>query len=78
MAVNSSRSMNAELSTGAVDHTIRLRQGEDRGGPIDEANYYNHLLSGSAAGGIGGTAIDLTGDFLVADYLTGIVKHPRH
>lgn len=68
MAVNSNRSMNGELSIGAVDHTIRLRQGEDRGGPIDEANYYNNLV---------GSGANLeAGDFLAHGYLTGIVKRP--
>jgi hypothetical protein len=66
MAVNSERSMNADMRTGAVDHTIRLRQGEDRGGPIDQANYYNHL--------VGHGATLEAGDFLVDDYLRGIVR----
>lgn len=66
MAVNSERSMNNDLKLGAVDHTIRLRQGEDRGGPMDQANYYNHLL---------GSNVNLEpGDFLVEDYLRGIVR----
>lgn len=69
MAVNSERSMNKDFTTGAVDHTIRLRQGEDRGGPIDQANYYNNLLAN--------TALDMTGNYLVPDYLKGIVASPR-
>ncbi|HET7110181.1 MAG TPA: hypothetical protein VFI41_04875 [Gemmatimonadales bacterium] len=66
MAVNSERSMNKDMRQGAVDHTIRLRQGEDRGGPLDQANYYNHL--------VGSQAFLETGDFLVDDYLRGIVR----
>lgn len=67
MAVANDRSMNAELALGAVDHTIRLRAGQDRGGIHHGENYYNHLVGGSN---------DYTGDFLVDDYLAGIVS--RH
>lgn len=69
MSVNTSRSMNRDLCLGAVDHTIRLAQGEDRGGPMDLANYYNHLV---------GSGANLEpGDFLVLGYLRGIVRFPR-
>ena len=69
MAVNHERSMNKDLTLGAVDHTIRLRQGEDRGGPMDQANYYNHL--------VGSGANMESAEFLVRDYLKGIVRDPR-
>jgi hypothetical protein len=68
MAVNIERSMNKDLRLGAVDHTIRLAQGEDRGGPMDQANYYNHLVGS-------GANMD-SADFLVDDYLKGIVRQP--
>lgn len=71
MAVNSERSMNKDFTTGSIDHTIRLRQGEDRGGPIDQGNYYNHLV------GYAATDLNMTGDFLAQDYLRGIVASPR-
>lgn len=70
MAVNSERSMNRDFTTGAIDHTIRLKQGENRGGIADQANYYNHLVGSD-------TAITMTGDFLVKDYLKGILEDPR-
>lgn len=67
MAVNIERSMNADFNTGAVDHTIRLAAGEDRGGIHDQANYYNNLV---------GSGANLTpGDFLVPGYLRGIVRN---
>lgn len=75
MAVNSQRSMNGDLRLGAVDHTIRLANGEDRGGMVDQSNYYRHLLAGAGSNsGWAGTAIDLTGDFLIGDYLRGLVR----
>lgn len=68
MAVNHERSMNKDLRLGAVDHTIRLAQGEDRGGPMDQANYYNHL--------VGSGANMESADWLTDDYLKGIVRQP--
>jgi hypothetical protein len=70
MGVNIERSMNRDFTTGAIDHTIRLKQGEDRGGPMDQANYYNHLIGSD-------TSLGLTGEFLVRDYLKGILASPR-
>lgn len=69
MAVADDRSMNFDFKLGAVDHTIRLAAGQDRGGITDVANYYNHLVGSD-------TSINMTGDHLVKEYLRGIVAHP--
>lgn len=70
MSVNISRSMNRDFNTGVVDHTIRLRQGQDRGGPMDQANYYNNLVGSDAA-------LSMIGDYLVPSYLLGLVSMPH-
>jgi len=68
MAVNIERSMNRDFNIGAVDHTIRLREGQDRGGISDQANYYNNLV---------GSGANLTAaDYLAPGYLEGIVRNP--
>jgi len=67
MAVNIERSMNHDFNTGAVDHTIRLAAGQDRGGITDVANYYNNL--------VGSGANLVPGDFLMPGYLEGIVRN---
>lgn len=66
MAVANDRSMNAELKLGAVDHTIRLAVGQDRGGLVDKRHDdLRRNLTGSAY---------LDGDHHVEEYLAGLIR----